>query len=271
MTTASVALSETRIAQPMTVAQSPQKVSVICPAFNQIEVTIDFVLNMIQYVKPPHELVMVANGCTDSTTAFLAQMKRAYPAVKPIISERNRGFGGGNNLGAREAENDVHIFLSNDVRATDDFIPSILDALAFHPRAIVGARLLSHDTGWNTYTVGREFEFAGTAVHKGSKIIVPYIEGWCVAVDARYCHRNKPQNREQVGGLWDERYFPADFEDIDVSTQAALDGSPLVAIKELPLEHRNTGQTANRIPGGRLAVTLRNQRLYMEKWGFVLP
>lgn len=257
--------------RPMVQANAVPHVSVICPVFDQIELTIDFVINMLPNIQPPHELVIVANGCTDATASFLAQWKRAGRNIKPIISERNRGFGGGNNLGAREAENDVWLFLSNDVRATGDFIPTILDALRFHPRAIVGAQMHSHDTGWNRFIAQRDISLGGTPYRRGDSLIIPYVQGWCVAVDSRYCHKNKPQNKEQVGGLWDERYLLCDYDDLDVSIQALADNAPLVAIKELPLEHVHTGQTANKIPGGRLKVTEANRARFMEKWGLALP
>lgn len=264
-------LVQQRSPLPVWVMGNETPVSVICPVYNQIEVTIDFVLNMLAWVKPPHELIIVANGCTDATPAFLAQMKRANHNINPIISERNRGFGGGNNFGAREAKNPIHIFLSNDVRAHGDFIAPIVKELTYYPRTVVGAKKLSHDTGWNTYTVTKDIYWYGRIVAAaGHKLTIPYIEGWCVAVRKHYHHMNRPQDKSQTDGLWDERYFPCDFEDLDVSMQAQVDAAGLAEL-ELPLEHRSTGQTANLIPGGRLPITLRNQKLFMEKWGLSLP
>jgi hypothetical protein len=35
---------------------------------------------------------------------------------------------------------------------------------------------------------------------------------------------------------------------------------------DLPLKH-DSGKSAEALPGGRLAVTLANQKRFMEKWG----
>ena len=255
---------------PWVDTDAPTPVSVICPVYNNIELTMDFVFNMMRLVKPPNELIVVANGCTDATLPFLVQMQRAGHNVKPVLSPTNRGFAGGNNLGAREASNPIHIFTSNDVRADGDFITPVVECLARNPHALVGRRLLSHDTGWNTYTTGRGIYLIGFQLESGVKLTIPYLEGWFIAVDSRYCHKNKPANKEQIGGLWDERYYPSDVEDLDISMQAQVNNHLLIQLN-LPVVHERTGQTANKMPGGRLTTTLRNQRLFMEKWGLVLP
>lgn len=268
MTTGTVAAP---LRQMTPAPMQPLAASVICPVYNNLELTMDFVFNMLEHVKSPHEIVVVANGCTDPTPAFLAQMARSGHNVRTVISKENRGFGGGNNLGAREAANPIHVFLSNDVRAGGDFLTPIMDTLLDEPTAVVGARIHHHDTGWNTFVCDRTIDQGRIYAVKGQPLTIPYVEGWCLAVDSRYCHRNKPADKTQVGGLWDERYSPCDYEDVDVSMQAMLENHSLINIVQLPVRHEHTGQTANRIAGGRLAVTLRNRQKFMEKWGLSLP
>lgn len=243
--------------------------SVICPVFNEMEVTMNFVMNMLKYVKPPHQLVIVANGCTDATMPFLNSMTAAKHPITVVESKKNLGFAGGNNLGAKSAVNPIHIFLSNDVVADGEFIPYFTETLDRNPNAVTGVKLLTHNTGWNTYATTQEMKIAETVFPPKSAITVPYIEGWCVAVDSRRAHYNRA-GKGQVGGLWDERYSPCDFEDVDVSMQAWVEGRFLISVPA-PLKHEHTGNTANKIAGGRLAATLKNQQAFMEKWGLVKP
>jgi len=243
-------------------------ISIVCPVFNKMEVTLDFVLNMLQYVKPPHQILIVANGCTDATVPFLRNMKRDDRPLEFVVADKNLGFAGGNNLGANVAANDNILFLSNDVRATGPFCDEVDAALNANPNAVIGNRLLSHDTGWNTYIAGRDMTVRGINVTKGTPVTVPYIEGWCLAVNRIRAHHNRASKKGDVGGVWDERYFPCDFEDMDLSWQALAEDKLLIQ-RDFALKHEHTGQTANDIAGGRLQVTLRNQKEFMEKWGFV--
>src|SRR5687767_1415044 len=65
------------------------------------------------------EILVVDNGSTDDSVPFI---RREYPAVRLIESEHNRGFAGGNNLGARHAAGEWLALINNDAVAGERWL-----------------------------------------------------------------------------------------------------------------------------------------------------
>ena len=218
--------------------------SIITPIWNRADLTADFLLkNWRLYAsREDVEFILVDNGSTDHTHVVIAQFQGIMGNRLFVCrNEENRGFGPGHNQGAGAANGDVLIFLSNDVTPLGDYVTPIVQALEEEPTALVGPEMLRRDTGWNT--------FNGTTI--------AYLAGHCIA-----CKR---ATWETLGG-WDERYVPCDYEDIDLSYTAIQKGVPLVEVL-LPLHHA-FGHSAAQLSGGRLAITMRSQAKFKEKWGF---
>ena len=60
------------------------------------------------------ETILVDNGSGDGTAAFV---RERFPSVRVVALERNLGFAGGNNAGARQARGRYVAFLNNDTVA----------------------------------------------------------------------------------------------------------------------------------------------------------
>jgi GT2 family glycosyltransferase len=75
---------------------------------------------------PPFEVVLVDNGSTDGSVAFV---REAFPAVRLVVLERNLGFTGGNNAGAREARGRYLVFLNNDTAAQPGWLAALRRAV----------------------------------------------------------------------------------------------------------------------------------------------
>lgn len=219
-------------------------VSIITPVWNQGDITHQFLYRnwQIYLSKPEIEFIIVDNGSTDNTQAILNQWQRTMQ--ERLIIEtlpENKGFGPGNNIGAKLAKGDILLFVSNDTVPLGDYTIAIQSKLNSHPDALVGPQLLTGDTGWNTFN-GKT---------------IPYLMAWCFA-----CTK---ATWEKLGGF-DEQFVPCDYEDIDLSLTAAQKGIELLEVS-LPLQHI-WGQSAKALSGGRQEITLRNQRRFKEKWGF---
>lgn len=72
---------------------------------------------------PRNEIVVVDNGSTDGSAAFV---RETFPQVRLVALERNLGFGGGSNAGFRAASNDIVVLLNSDMRVAPDFLPPLL-------------------------------------------------------------------------------------------------------------------------------------------------
>lgn len=215
-------------------------ISVITPLWNQSDLTLRFLHShyMFYHARPEVEVIVIDNGSTDNTQAVLAKWPE-WKGLRVITNETNLGFGPANNQGAQIAKGDILVFLSNDVIVMSDYLTRIKANL--RQDTLGGAQLFVHDTGWN--------KFNGE--------VMPYMAGWCVC-----CYRSVFAD---LGG-WDERYVPCDYEDLDLSMTATMNGYDLQEIR-LPLQHLS-GQSAERLEGGRLAITIKSQTKFREKWGF---
>ena len=97
------------------------KLSIIIVNFNGKHFFDDCLKSIREHVPFEHEVIVVDNASTDGSVEYL---RDNFPEVKLIISPENRGFSGGNNLGAREAKGRYLLLLNNDT-----VITSLLDPL----------------------------------------------------------------------------------------------------------------------------------------------
>jgi GT2 family glycosyltransferase len=219
-------------------------ISVITPVWNRSDLTHRW-LYQNWAIFAGHsgiEWIIVDNGSTDGTCQVLADWQSIMGnRLKIVMLSKNTGFGPGNNRGVEFATGDILAFISNDVQVLGDYITPLEVFYRYDQgQVLVGPEIWEHNTGWNTFDLGT----------------IPYVAGWCVVVEAALW-----------GPLckWDERFVPCDYEDIDLSYQVARSGGRLMKL-DLPLKH-DSGKSAEALPGGRLAVTLANQKRFMEKWG----
>ncbi|NCN21946.1 glycosyltransferase family 2 protein [Candidatus Falkowbacteria bacterium] len=71
------------------------------------------------------EIILVDNASGDNSLEFLE--KEFEGKIKIIPSLVNLGFGGGNNLGAKEAKGEFLLFLNSDTLVKEDIFKSALD------------------------------------------------------------------------------------------------------------------------------------------------
>jgi len=219
-------------------------ISIITPVWNRSDLTERWLFqNRAIYAEHSEiEWIIIDNGSTDDTGQILKHYKDTMGNVLKIISlNENTGFGPANNRGAEIAKGNILAFISNDIQISGDYITPIEVLYSYdHGKVLFGPEIWGNNTGWNTFNLGT----------------IPYVAGWCVVVEAALWG---------VMCRWDERFVPCDYEDIDLSYQVVQGGGELTKLA-LPLKH-DSGKSAEALPGGRLAVTLANQKRFMEKWG----
>ena len=103
---------------------SAVQVSFVIPLFNCLELTRTCVRTLQETIPAglSHEILLVDDGSTDGTRAWLATLQEPF---RVLLNERNLGYAGANNRGVREARGSQLVLLNNDL----EFSPGWLEPL----------------------------------------------------------------------------------------------------------------------------------------------
>ena len=159
-----------------------------------------------------------------------------------ISNSENIGYGPSCNKGFSQSSGDVVLFMNDDVRILD-FVDTVISLAESNTDNLCGIELFDHNTGWNTFLDSNS-----------TKTTKAYINGWFL-----FCVRS---SWEKIGGF-DERFFPCDYEDVDLSTMALDKGIELRAFPLLPVQHIG-GTSANKL--NRVKITYQNREKFCKKW-----
>ncbi len=213
---------------------------------------------------PSTELVVVANG----TPADELDSLQAHEDLVLVVNRENLGFAAGCNQAASVARAPLLVFLNDDSTVDDGCIDALVRAAADDPTiGAVGPRILAADG--TLQEAGSVVWRDGSAAHVGRGL--PSGSGaYEKPRDVDYASANgllvTRQAWDVVGGF-DERFFPAYFEDIDLSLTLAAHGFRTRYEPQARVTHRES-QSTSRVY--REFLMSRNQRKLVEKWGDAL-
>ncbi len=143
-------------------------VSVIVLNHNGMSFLKDCFDSLLAATYPATELLMVDNGSTDESVAF---MERHYPRVRIIKSATNLSYSGGNNLGIRHARGQYVVLLNNDTEVTPGWLEPLLDEFGSDERiAACQPKVLD-------MTNRKAFEYAGAAGGFMDRLGYPFLRG----------------------------------------------------------------------------------------------
>jgi GT2 family glycosyltransferase len=113
---------------------------------------------LAQQVDGGIELIVVDNGSTDGTPTMV---ESRYPMVR-LLRESNRGFGAGNNRGARASSSPLLVFVNPDTIGEPGCLQELVAALAF-PRTVVTAQVVLASDPTRINTAGNHLHFTGSS------------------------------------------------------------------------------------------------------------
>lgn len=207
------------------------------------------------------ELILVLNEPSED---LRAQVEREIAGAKVHVFRSNLGFGGGVNFAARSANGRYLVLLNDDSVVLRGWLETLIETAERRPHCgLVGSRYLHPD--------GRLQE-AGSVVWSDGSTSAFEAQGgpdWEFERQVDYCSGGSLLVRgdvwDRLGGF-DDRYYPAYFEDIDLALRAKEIGwdtwfQPLSVIR-----HIRSGSS------GRLHRFLyeRSRARFVERWADVL-
>jgi GT2 family glycosyltransferase len=118
-------------------------VSIVTINFNQTSVTRDLLLSLQNISYPSIEIIVVDNGSRDTSVQSL---KQEFPEINLIVTGKNLGFAGGNNVGLKEAKGEYLLLINNDVEVTPGFLEPLVAIFQQEPNVgIASPRIVYFD------------------------------------------------------------------------------------------------------------------------------
>ncbi len=100
-------------------------VSIISVNYNGVAVTLEMLKSLEDLTYPNVEVIVVDNN-SDTPPAII---KEKYPWVNLVVTDKNLGFAGANNLGMNVARGKYYFFLNNDTEVTAGCLEPMVEAL----------------------------------------------------------------------------------------------------------------------------------------------
>lgn len=114
--------------QPFVQKTSPS-VAIILVNWNSYEVSNDCILSLKKIDYPNYTIILVDNGSADGSGM---KIQKEHPDIVTILSDKNTGFTGGNNIGFRyslENNFDYSMMLNNDTIVEPDFLSNLMNII----------------------------------------------------------------------------------------------------------------------------------------------
>lgn len=217
---------------------------------------------LAQEVPGGFEVIVVDNGPDDGTRVLL---EKSFPAVR-YVKDANRGFGAGNNLGARVAHGDRIVFLNPDTVVEEGALARLVGPLS-EPGVATTPCIVLYDEPKLVNTCGNLLHFTGLATTQGLRQDadafrgtreVPGVSGACFAF--------RRDDWARVGGF-DEEFFLY-VEDTDLSWRARRAGMKILLVGDARVRHsyafRVTPAKLRHLEKGR--IVLLRKHLTRRDW-----
>lgn len=217
----------------------------------------------------PFETVLLLNDPDPELESFVRGSTRG---ARVVLSRANAGPGVGWNLGVAVARAPRLATLHEDSEPDPGWLPPLVETMTEHGAGAVGSRLYNQDgsvqnCGWVLFSDASHQPITAANAPEVVAATEPtpadMLSGAAMLVDR--------QAVEAIGG-WDERFHPAVFVDIDVSTAMWNLGRPVLSVPSSSVRHASHAfdrRGNSPLTGPRLRTVLfeRNSPHFLEKWG----
>ena len=248
--------------------QQMPKVTVIVVTWNQRAFLKECLASLRAQTFQDFELIVVDNGSSDGTAAFLNTL--ADQQVRVISNAANLGFCTANNQGIAAARSEFVALLNDDAVAQPEWLGAMLEAINADPKlGMVASKIVTYRNPQIIDKVGHLIYLDGQNRGRGTGLIDEgQFDGmsetaWPDGCAALYC----ATMLDQIGGF-DEDFF-AYADDAELGLRARIAGWTAVFAPKAVVRHR-VGSSLGQYSQERLFLIERN-RIWLAVKLFPLP
>lgn len=194
-------------------------------------------------------------------------MEEPINGLMELYAPVNLGFARGNNFAAAHANGRYFIFLNDDSVVHDGWLSALIEAAESDARiGAVGSRII--DPNGALQEAGAIIWADGSCypVGRGEP---PGSVAYAFARDVEYASANAMLVRRstfEAAGGFDERYYPAYYEDVDLCMTIRHTLGQRVVYEPRSVVAHHEAATAGRDPEFRMFLFRRHQKIFFEKW-----
>ncbi len=251
-------------------------VSVITLAHNKLAVTRRCLNSLLGTVgaAAAWELIVVDNGCTDGTGAWLKEFRAQAAAVGVEVTvlrnESNLGCSTARNEAVAAARGEHLVFIDNDVALrSGNWLSVLSQALLTLPSAsMVGVKLVYPFRPYNIQCAGVGISASGRVQFRGrgqSRTAVEFNRLREVQCLISACCMVKATAFHQAGGF-DEHFNPVQFEDFDLCYKLRRNGGRVYYLPTVEMYHFESVTTAGTVTLPNTRVIVMNGIKFKKRW-----
>ena len=236
-------------------------ISVIMVTYNGSQYLEQGLESVLAESGPGCELVVVDNGSTDGSAAFIASN---YPQVKLICNDQNTGFAAACNQGAAQSGGEVLVFLNQDTRVEQGWLDGLVAGLSANERvALTTGKVLLMSQPERIHLCGQEVHYTGLVFGRGYLLPATSMSQVCSidAVSGAYFAIRR-EVWESLGGF--DETFHMYYEETDLCWRAHMAGYSCRYEPDSIVHHDYRPGTNN---PARLYYSMRNRSmLTLKNW-----
>ena len=181
-----------------------------------------------------YEIVLVDDGSSDRTLAWLNENKASLPRVKVFRQDR-QGAAAARNLGIENVTGDTIVFIDSDLVVSETFLQSHADALVKGERDLKSDRLFTYGAVINT----NNFEDPTSEPYKITDFSAAYFATGNVAIARKWLMK---------AGLFDTGFRLYGWEDLELGVRLKKLGLKLIKCPQAVGYHWHPAFNLEQIP-----------------------
>lgn len=244
--------------------------SIIVVTHNNLRLTVACLESLQASISPGVEVLVVDNGSTDGTQAYLQDQEQRYQWLQAELLDENVGWCVACNLGLKKASGRYLVMLNNDVLLPAGWLQGLQRCMDQGPSKLLDIEKVglvgpvSNAVGGQQKVPGprrpnqqelNQFALQNAQQERGQWEKAWFLSGFCLML-SRQCF-------EAVGTL-DERFSPGGFDDNDLVLRAQKLGWACLIARDVYVHHEGGATFQQAYPENNRG--LNHQHTFLKKW-----